>query len=589
VTAPVGPDPDRWDRLLPFLWSAALALLLTGPALAPGFVLSYDMVWVPDLVLGPDALGLGSGLPRAVPSDVVVAVLDEVVPGMLLQKLVLLGCVVAGGVGSSRLIGLVRGDGVGRGAALAGSLVAAGVAVWNPWTVERWWLGHWPLLVGAAVLPWLVAAADRWRRTGRGAGAVLVLLLSGSLSASAGIASALAAAVVAGRRPRGRPDVGHDGRVAAVVLVAQLPWLVSGLAHADIATTREAGVFALDGEGGLGRVLTALSLGGVWNAEVVPASRDGVLAVVWLAFLAVTVSLGLASWWRTGRSGLVARLLLLAAAGLVLALAPALAPAAFGAVTSAVPGAGLLRDSSRSLVLCLPGVAVLTGLGAGRLVSAAPTPLPAGVLAVGLVLVPVAVLPDAAWGLGGAWRPVAYPADYAEARTTLDASREGTAAAGSTVLVLPLESYRAPGWNGGRKVLSPAGRYLTGDALTSDVLLVDGIRVGGEDPRVAAAGRALADPDPGRVSARLAELGVGWVATEGGAPYPGDGAEVAGGADLGLVRLAGSEGVSSRAWEVSGPARLAVLAAWWAWAAGWLVGLALLAGHVMSGFRRARW
>ena len=63
------------------LWSLALALLLLGPALGPGYVLSYDMVWVPDLALRPDFLGLGSGLPRAVPSDAVVSVLDEVVPG----------------------------------------------------------------------------------------------------------------------------------------------------------------------------------------------------------------------------------------------------------------------------------------------------------------------------------------------------------------------------------------------------------------------------------------------------------------------------------------------------------------------------
>ena len=43
--------------LLPYLWSVVLAVLLLGPALGHGFVLSYDMVWVPDLALGRDALG----------------------------------------------------------------------------------------------------------------------------------------------------------------------------------------------------------------------------------------------------------------------------------------------------------------------------------------------------------------------------------------------------------------------------------------------------------------------------------------------------------------------------------------------------
>ena len=86
------------------LWSLVLAGALLGPALGPGYVLAYDMVWVPDLALRPDFLGLSSGLPRAVPSDAVVAALDEVLPGMVLQKVVLCASLVAGGVGAGRLV-----------------------------------------------------------------------------------------------------------------------------------------------------------------------------------------------------------------------------------------------------------------------------------------------------------------------------------------------------------------------------------------------------------------------------------------------------------------------------------------------------
>ena len=56
------------------LWPWVLAVLILAPALAPGYVLSYDMVFVPDLALRSDFLGLGTSLPRAVPSDAVVAV-----------------------------------------------------------------------------------------------------------------------------------------------------------------------------------------------------------------------------------------------------------------------------------------------------------------------------------------------------------------------------------------------------------------------------------------------------------------------------------------------------------------------------------
>ena len=142
-----------WRRFLPYVWSLALALLMLGPALGRGYVLSYDMVWVPDLSLRSSFLGLGSGLPRAVPSDAVVAVLDEIVPGMLLQKLVLLGVLVAAGAGVVRL----------TERSVVAQLVAVTAYVWNPFVAERLVIGHWPVLVGYAVLPWVLVTARRWR------------------------------------------------------------------------------------------------------------------------------------------------------------------------------------------------------------------------------------------------------------------------------------------------------------------------------------------------------------------------------------------------------------------------------------------
>src|SRR3954447_5976928 len=126
-----------WAREAPvLLWSLALALLVLGPALAPGYLLVRDMVWVPDLSLSADALGLGSGLPRAVPSDAVVAVLDEVVPGMLLQKLVLVAALAGGGVGVARLLDLRDGR-ISEPAALVVRLVAVSAYGWNAYVAER--------------------------------------------------------------------------------------------------------------------------------------------------------------------------------------------------------------------------------------------------------------------------------------------------------------------------------------------------------------------------------------------------------------------------------------------------------------------
>ena len=140
--------------VVPLLWSALLSVLMLGGALGPGHVLSYDMVWVPDLRLGADAIGLGTALPRAVPSDAVVGVFDEALGGVVLQKLVLLLPLVAAGSGAAAL--------VGPGA--VARLVAVSVAIWNPFVVERLAIGHWPVLVGYGVLPWVLLAGAEWRR-----------------------------------------------------------------------------------------------------------------------------------------------------------------------------------------------------------------------------------------------------------------------------------------------------------------------------------------------------------------------------------------------------------------------------------------
>ena len=132
-----------------------LALLLLGPALAPGYVLSYDMVWVPDLDMRSDFLGLATSLPRVVPSDAVVAVLDSVVPGMVLQKVVLLGSLVAGGLGAARLV---------PDLSLVGKLAVISCYQWSPLVAERLLIGHWPVLIAWACLPWVLHLTQRWRR-----------------------------------------------------------------------------------------------------------------------------------------------------------------------------------------------------------------------------------------------------------------------------------------------------------------------------------------------------------------------------------------------------------------------------------------
>lgn len=562
------PDESRWRRAVPYGWSVVLALLLLGPALAPGFVLSYDMVWVPDLALRADFLGVASGLPRAVPSDAAVAVLDEVIPGQVLQKLVLLACLVGGGCGLVRML---------PGLPLAGSLAAVSAYQWSPFVAERLLIGAWPVLIGYAVAPWLISAARRWRVEDRLPPGLALLVPLGSLSASAGVATAVVlVAFAAVRRPR------RLVALLGLVVAANAPWLVSGLLHVGTAASDASGaeIFALRAEGALPAPLAALTLGGIWNTEVVPESRTDVLG--WLSVLALVM---LAAAAVRGWSAVVARrdtwgFVGCWAVGLGLALLTWLAPGPVAWLVAEVPGAGLLRDGARLLVLAAPLTAVVVGLGVAAVCRWLEQGVPRALVAAALVGLPVLLMPDAALGLGGRLQAVDYPTSYAEARVAVDASsRVGD------VLLLPLTSYRRPEWNEDHKVLDPAGRYLTRDFVGSDVLVVSGTALQGEDPRVAAAGAALALPTPAARSAELARLGIGFVVVDGEAPGTVPeltGSVLLGGAELTVLGLDGARPRQTpRSWD------LAMGAAWAAYLIGPLVG-AGLASRRRNRARRGR-
>ena len=86
-----------------------------------------------------------------------------------------------------------------------------------------------------------------------------------------------------------------------------------------------------------------------------------------------------------------------------------------------------------------------------------------------LAVLPIALMPDAAWAVDGRLRPADYPASWSAAREVVADAHE---VSGGDVLLLPLTSYRAPDWLDGGKVLDPMGRYLTPDYVAADDLVV---------------------------------------------------------------------------------------------------------------------
>lgn len=456
-----------------------MALAVLAPLLGRGYTLAYDMAFAPRHDLLPDTLGLGTALPRAVPADAVVALLTHVVPGDLVQQLVLAAALFAGPLGAARYLREQPG----------GVQVVAAVAYgWSGYVAERLFIGHWPYLVVYACLPWLARAA-RTLTTPREVARLALLMAPAALSPTGGLLAAGVAMVSGGARKL--------WLTTTIALVLNAPWWVPAILHPGGTLSDAAGAeaFAARGESWGGALLSLLGTGGIWNAEVVPASRTNpVVPLLLLVVTAVAV---------IGMRALPKPLVALGVAGLLLALlggTPVL-----GWVTEHVPGGGLLRDSQKWVAWWALPLALGFALGAARAADTVARGRTA--VLVGAAIIPIAIMPDLAWAGWGRLAPVDYPQDWANVRRILEESpRDGD------VVTLPFGVFRQFGWNDGRTQYDPAPGYLPRTTVTDDTLVVDGKPVPGEDARAAAVREYL---DNGR---DLAELGVRWVLVEHGTP-----------------------------------------------------------------------
>ena len=289
--------------------------------------------------------------------------------------------------------------------------------------------------------------------------------------------------------------------------------------------------------------------------------------------------------WRERTRGESARLLTLWALGYLIALGTWAFPGLLDALAEHVPGGGLLRDGTRVFALCLPVYAGLPAAGAEWLAGPrAGLDVAGRRFVVGAVVVlPVLLLYDAAWGVSGALRAVDYPASWATPR-----GRTPTCPGATCWCCRSRRTGLRPGTNR-QTVLDPLGRYLPPNYLADDGLVVDGLMVPGEDPRVPEARRALALPTPEARTRALLALGIRSVAIETDTAGPGrhltfDADPVSSGDGLVIVRLRGTPHDRT----VSAADRAVMTLAWAAYAGSFLVGILLLTARGLRSTRH-RW
>ncbi|MFW0794239.1 hypothetical protein AAFP30_10540 [Gordonia sp. CPCC 205515] len=545
-----------------FTVSAGAAALILATVFRPGHLLYRDAVSTPRSFVTDPALGLGDVAPRAVPQDWVIAVASRFVDGGWLVAAILFISLTLLGVGFGRLAAALVPK-----AGTSGAITAAVVAVWNPYVAERLLQGHWSLLTSCAALGWIAYSARRLRDepvAWRWAALISAVCVAGFTPTGSVLAAAIMAATLLPPWLRTR-EWRRLVLGCGVWILGALPWLTATLVGHAPATSGESGfaVFGLRAEPGLGTLGTALGLGGIWNADAVPASRTiWWAAVATIALLAVVAA---GAWWlwrrRRELDPMVGALAVLAAATAVAVSVAAIGPVADGlsALAQTVPGVGLFRDTQKYLALELPFFAI----AAAAAVTWLRLWVPAGFALAAAALLVVAPLPDLAWGVGGTIRPVEYPADWTAVAQIIPADR-------GDVAVWPAGTVRRYPFTD-TVSLNPLPRMIRATVTDSGRLTVDGVEVDPPAGRGALVDDALTTG--GRVD-DLARLGVGWVVVENGSP-PAQlrrEAQIAyRGEYLTLYRIPGAVADLG----ASAPARATVIAAHSIWLAAMIGGLVL--------------
>jgi hypothetical protein len=498
----------------------ALGLLALGPGLRRGFLLSYDMVFVPREPFSAALPGLAP--PRAVPSDLVIAVASRALPADIVQKVVLLSVFVLACSGAAALLDREP---------LLARLAAGAFYAWNPYVAERLIIGQWALLLGYAGLPWVlraVLAPDLASRRGTARLALALLpAVIGGFAAMAITALIVVPAVL----------ITKNARRAAVALAAlaagSLPWFIPSLLHAVYVDPASVAAFAARADTPFRSVGSLMMLGGSWNAQTVPKGYGGAWSVLWLAAVIIAlagyllIARGQHRWPGLGVA---------AVAGLVIAClgVTAVGQDLLRSTISAFPGFAVLRDAQQFVAPLALAEAVGFGLAVARAMnprtfrikrseperSASPDAagMALGVLA---ILAPVLLLPGLAWGAAGRLRPAWYPAQLLAAARVVDAS-----AAPGSVLLLPFQTYRTPSWNHGEVVLDPWTRLLSRPLIWNDGTRVGDIELASDDPRARALDGAILGSGP--LTAALRAAGVRFVLDDAEPDRPRVGARLPG-------------------------------------------------------------
>lgn len=426
-------------------------MVLVGSVPGSGNLLYRDFVGVPDPSLTARTWGWGGPAPRAVPLDLVTALLTSFLPSSVVQQGLLAASLMLSGTGVAWLL---------RHRGALATTLGATLATWSPYAVERLLVGQPPTLLAWSVIPWIVVAVRRQVTGWRWLLGVVAASAPAALTPFGGTfaaAVALTVALLSGRAAR------ETLAVLGCAVAWCLPWLAPALAgRSEAGDAAAARAFAVDTDGFLG-FLDLLGGGGIWSAAAVLPSRSqwwpSVVASLLLLGVALVGVRALGQYRWVG-------VLVLVGPGVVVWLAATEPGLAVLSAAQSVPGVALFRDTHRLLGISSSATSLLAPVGLVSLVSGLSGPVAlARRVGLGLVAVSLAVLtaPDAATQLRRHYVPVSYPESW---------SRVVGAVGLRHALLLPWQPLRQTDWARGEPFIDPLPLALRGEVTVARDLTV---------------------------------------------------------------------------------------------------------------------
>ena len=493
-------------RLLPYAPYLLLGLLVMGPLLLPGFVLTMDMVFTP-------VLRMPAHVDNTWLFYTLLHVFNLVIPADVLQKVMLLSVFVLSGIGAHRLLSALRPQGQARWSlALRVGSVLYEI---NPFVYDRLMAGQYGVLLGYALLPWF--ALSLWKfvqKPGWKAAAYLALWVT-ALSIvsihSLGFVVVLAIVVLLAC-VRDRQKLKHVAMYGAgsvgLFLIASSYWLLpaamgQGRIADSLSTFTESGraAFATVDINGLTPLGSVLGLQGFWQETrgLAQLPSDGIW--IWEEVqLALWILLGIGAWQAWHQQRKVASVVSgVAIVSIILALG-------IGGewLATHVPFFAGYREPQKFVALLSLAYAYFATWGAiwifmhSKKRFAKPT-------LIAMVMLPLLYTPTLLWGAHGQLRAAAYPSDWFTANRILDA-QPGT----GKVLVLPWHLYMSYG-HAGRIIASPAASFYDRAVVTSDDPELPGVAPQTHDVTREAVSRLLGLQDEVMFARELQALGVDYV------------------------------------------------------------------------------